>query len=70
MMVLHKKPCMCPRVDDEDVQNANIDSSAVHPYELLYNPHSYDALFQSQNQINQWLSDLFQHELAVQGKKA
>ena len=69
MMVLHKKPCTHPRVDDEDVQNANIGSSAVHPYEVLYNPHSYDVLFQSQHQISQWLSDLFQHEFSVHGKK-
>jgi len=69
MMVLHKEPCTCPQVDDEDIENANVNSSIVHPYEVLYNPQPYDTLFQSQGQISQWLSDLFQHEFSLNGKK-
>ena len=67
--MLLKQPCTRPRIEDKNILAANLNSPTIHLYEVLYNPQSYDVLFQSQAQITQWLSALFEHEFCLNGKK-
>ena len=67
--MLLKQPCTHPQIEDENILDANINSSPIHLYEVLYNPQLYDVLFQSQPQITQWLSALFQYEFCLNGKR-